>query len=327
MAETVDATVGKTVYEIVGETVQRPAQVTAKADKPAASAPRPETPPDDALARRAYFPRGLVQPASGFRFGADTLLLAAFVARALPPAKPGRDKRLTGLDLGTGCGAASLGLLVVRPDLDLMLTGIDSSPEMVAAAGENARSLALDKRFRAELAEVQDFRCSGPGPGPGPGPGMDLALANPPFRQPGTGRACPDAARDRARFEGPGGFAAFAACAARSLRPSGRLFLVHLAERLPELLRLLGDSGLAPRRALPVQGRAGQAPRLVLLDCQRRGQRTGRPDFTLLAPLVLYAADGSLTPEAAEFCPPLASNPRRAGPGAGCALAKGSDAG
>lgn len=142
---------------------------------------------------------------------------------------------------------------------------------------------------------------------------MDLALANPPFRQPGTGRACPDAARDRARFEGPGGFAAFAACAVRCLRPRGQLFVVHLAERLPELLRILGDSGLAPR--------------LVLLDCQRRGQRAGRPDFKLLAPLVLYAAGGSLTPGAAEFCPPLAANPRRAGPGAGCALAKGSDEG
>jgi tRNA1Val (adenine37-N6)-methyltransferase len=258
-------------------------------------------------ARRGLFPRGLTQPAGGFRFGADTLLLSAFAARSLPPAGARGRKALTGLDLGTGCGAASLGLLLLRPDLDLGLTGIDSGPEMVQAAAENAGALGLDGRFRAELADVRDFRR------PGSGPGFDLALANPPFRTCGTGRTCADEARNRARFEGPGGLAAFAACAARCLRPRGRLFLVHLAERLPELLRVLADAGLEPRRALPVPGRARQAPRLVLLDCLRGGRRSGGAGFALLAPLVLYALDGSLTPEAAGFCPPLTTNPRRAG--------------
>ncbi len=279
--------------------------------------PHPPTPAPATQARRALFPRGLTQPAAGFRFGADTLLLAAFAAQALPSARTAAQARaLSGLDLGTGCGAASLGLLLLRPDLDLDLTGIDTGPEMVDAARENARALGFAERFRAEVADVQDFRR----------PDLDLALANPPFRKPGTGRACPDQARSRARFEGPGGFAAFAACAARCLRPRGRLFVVHLAERLPELLRILEDQNLAPRRALPVQGRTGQAPRLVLLECLHGGLHGGRSGFALLAPLALYAADGSLTPEATAFCPPLAVNPRRAGPGAGSALAKGDDA-
>ena len=293
---------------------------------PAIAAPIPEDIPEDTpevRARRELFPRGLAQPAGGFRFGADTLLLSAFAARSLPPVAARGAKTLTGLDLGTGCGAASLSLLLLRPDLDLALLGLDSGPEMVDAAMENARALGLDGRFRAELADVQDFRRlrsdlgSGSGFGPGFGPGFDLALANPPFRTCGTGRTCADEARNRARFEGPGGFAAFAACAARSLRPRGRLFVVHLAERLPELLRVLEDAGLAVRRALPVQGRLGQAPRLVLLDCLRQGlkngPRGGRAGFALLAPLVLYAPDGSLTAEASSFCPPLATNPRRAG--------------
>lgn len=276
--------------------------------------PQPQTP--FTAARRKLFPRGLTQPAQGFRFGADTLLLSAFAARALPAVKAQGAKALTGLDLGTGCGAASFGLLLLRPDLELTLTGLDSGPEMVDAATENARALGFEARFRAELADVRDFRR------PGPGPGFDLALANPPFRKPGTGRASPDQARNRARFEGPGGMGAFAVCAARNLRPRGRLFVVHLAERLPELLRVLEDSGLAPRRALPVQGRTGQAPRLVLLECLRGVC----PGFALLAPLALYAVDGGLTPEAAAFCPPLAVNPRRAGPGVGSALANCGDA-
>jgi len=249
--------------------------------------------PDAAALRRARFPRGLAQPEGGFRFGADTLLLAAFAHANL---KPG--KALTGLDLGTGCGAASFGLLLLRPVDPLRLTGIDTGPEMIDAAKANAAALGL-AQFTPLLADVQDYRSTGAG--------FDFVLANPPFRVPGTGKACPDDGRHRARFEGPGGFAAFAACAGRNLRAGGRLFLVHLAERLPELLRTLAEAGLNTRQLLPVQGLAGKPPRLVLLMAVRGGGE----GLSLDCPLILYTAQGELTPEALGFCPHLAANPCR----------------
>jgi tRNA1Val (adenine37-N6)-methyltransferase len=243
--------------------------------------------------RRARFPRGLAQPEGGFRFGADTLLLAAFAHANL---KPGA--ALAGLDLGTGCGAASIGLLLLRPGEPLRLTGIDTGPEMIDAAKLNAAALGL-AQFTPLRADVQDFRPTGPG--------FDFILANPPFRAPGTGKACPDEARHRARFEGPGGFAAFAACAGRSLRAHGRLFLVHLAERLPELMRELAAAGLNTRRLLPVQGHADKPPRLVLLMAVRGGGE----GLALDCPLTLYSPQGELTPEARAFCPHLKVNPVR----------------
>jgi len=255
-------------------------------------APPHETIPPDAQTRRARFPRGLTQPADGFRFAADTLLLAAFAAQTLGGRKP-----LTGLDIGTGCGAASFGLLLLRPDLDLHLTGIDASPELLACAQDNARGLGLDRRFAALDADAAVYAA----------PACDFALLNAPFRTPGTGRACPNHGRERARFEGPGGFALFAGCAARNLRTRGRLFLVHLSERLPALFAALVGQGLAPKRLLPVQGRGGQSPRLVLIAAVRGGG----PGLNLLPPLTLYDDRGGLTPEAERFCPPLAVNPRR----------------
>lgn len=247
----------------------------------------------DAALRRARFPRGLAQPEGGFRFGADTLLLAAFAHANLWPAKA-----LVGLDLGTGCGAASIGLLLLRPTEPLRLTGIDTGPEMINAARANAIALGLSQ-FSPLLADVQDYRPAGPG--------FDFVLANPPFRALGTGKVCPDNGRSRARFEGPGGFAAFAACAGRCLRKGGRLFLVHLAERLPEILCELTKAGLTTRRLLPVQGGADKPPRLVLLMAVRGGGE----GLSLDCPLILYTAQGELTRETLRFCPHLAANPCR----------------
>lgn len=262
--------------------------------------------------RRARFPRGLAQPEGGFRFGADTLLLSAFAHAHLKRGKPASGPvppLVTGLDLGTGCGAASIGLLLLRPEEALRLTGIDTGPEMIAAATHNAEKLDLAEHFAPLLADVQDHRCPAP---------VDFALANPPFRAPGSGKHCPDDARHRARFEGPGGFAAFAACAARNLRTGGQLFLVHLAERLPELICALEQAGLRTRRLLPVQGQADTAPRLALVMAVRGGGQ----GLVLEPPLILYSPEGELTPQALAFCPHLAANPMRktlrpTGPNAG----------
>lgn len=57
---------------------------------------------------RALFPRGLHQPQDSYRFGADALLLAAFAAESLA-SLPGAAPRKV-VELGSGCGAALLGL-------------------------------------------------------------------------------------------------------------------------------------------------------------------------------------------------------------------------
>ena len=156
----------------------------------------------DAAARRALFPRGLLQPEGGFRFGVDTLLLSAFAHRQLKA-----DAALTGLDLGCGCGAAAFGLLLLPGRQALALTGVDLDPHMARAAALNAQALGLAERFQASTLDVEAFAAPAP---------AHFALCNPPFRVPDSGRPCPDQRRQAARFEGPGGFAAFARCAARN---------------------------------------------------------------------------------------------------------------
>jgi tRNA1Val (adenine37-N6)-methyltransferase len=145
---------------------------------------------------RRNFPRGLSQPESGFRFSMDALLLAAFAGR--------EQVRGRVLDLGTGCGVVGLGLALDHPDF--FGVGLDLSPEMLRHARVNVHRLGFDGRFAMLRADVR-------GPFGLEPESMDLVLCNPPYRDPGRGRTCPDEARTMARFEEPG-----RACGLRSRR-------------------------------------------------------------------------------------------------------------
>ncbi len=245
-------------------------------------------------AARQAFPRGLMQPEGGFRFGADALLLAAFAATMA-------GNRV--LDLGTGCGAAGLGLLLARQDTDSRVLGLDRDPAMVDAAGQNARRLGLADRFTAQLLDVRDIR-SRPEVTP---ESVGLALANPPYRHPGSGRPCQDASRQSARFETQGELADFAAAAAYALANGGHLACVYLAERLTYAIATLSARRLEIKTILPVHPRQGAPATHVLL----LARKNGRPGLFLQSPLFLYEGTGPttrLTEAALRFCPFLACN-------------------
>lgn len=239
------------------------------------------------LERRAFFPRGLVQPESGYRFSLDSLLLACF-------AQASRGQQ--GIDLGCGCGVVALGMVLRQPDLHIF--GIDINPDNIRTAEENSVNLHLTDKLTFEEADVADWRPEGV---------VDFVVANPPYREPGTGRTSRGEARQTARFEARATFGGFARCAAVSLKTRGRFAFVHLPERLPELLADLADSGLAPKRMRLVHGRAGDTARMVLLEAVK----AGGSGLKVESPLILHRGRGKntrLTEQALEFCPYLSCN-------------------
>lgn len=249
---------------------------------------------------RDSFPRGLAQPACGFRFSADALLLACFAANRVC-------RRV--LDLGAGCGVVGLGLLLHLPDADIQVIGVDCSPDMVEAATANATALGLDHRYRAVLGDVRamaEIADCAPN-------AFDLVLCNPPYRQPGHGRLPPDPDKQAARFETSADLEDFFQAAARSLDTKGRLALVHLPEHLHRIFTALAKAGLEPKRLRLVHGREDKAASLLLLEARK----AVRPGLRIEPPLLLYAqkAQGSeLTQDARAFCPFLACNSLRPAP-------------
>ena len=244
---------------------------------------------DRTVESRKRFPRGLEQPREGYRFSADSLLLACY-----PKLK--RSWRV--LDLGTGCGAVGLGLLLRRDQNGTCVLGVERDPRLVQAAGNNAEKLGLQERFGVLQLDVRELRNS-----PETGPeSFDMVVANPPYRSRGSGRECRLEGETVARFEANTGLEEFVRAGAYSLKNRRKLVIIYLAERLVHLFRVLVGHRLEPERMRLIHGVQGRRARLVLVEARKNG----RAGLEIEPPLTLYRALGDrmvLTDEASSFCP------------------------
>ncbi len=206
----------------------------------------------------------ICQPRKGYRAATDPVFLAASV-----PARPGAHV----LELGCGVGVAALCLAARVPGLDL--TGVELQPDYAALARINAqRNRATLSVIEADLAALPaDLRARR----------FDHVVANPPYYATATPPA-QDAGRDRALREATP-LATWLDVALRRCRDGGHVSIIHLAERLPDLL-----AGLAPRAScmvLPLAARAGRPARRVIVQA-RKG---GRAPMVLLPPLIIHQGD------------------------------------
>ncbi len=245
---------------------------------------------------RQLFPRGLEQPEGGYRFSMDSLLLSCFCR--IP-------KRAVGADLGTGCGVVGLGLLLrgEHDTADWQVDGVELNPDAARCARENARLLGFENRFTVHEEDVSRFGQQNSKLAQA----LDFVVANPPYRDPASGRVSKGEHRGDARFEQRASFSDFCVCAARLLRSKGRFFVVHLAERLPDILQDMRTARLEPKRMRLVHSRVDEPARMVLLE----GVHNARPGFVAEAPLVVYEGHGpetAMTGAVLEFCPFLQCN-------------------
>jgi tRNA1Val (adenine37-N6)-methyltransferase len=221
---------------------------------------------EDELTRDAFL-GGLVQafqPRLGYRAATDPVFLAACV-----PARAGQRV----LELGCGVGVASLCLHARVAGLHL--TGVEVQGNYAVLARRNADANgAVMQVVQADLAALPaDLRAQS----------FDHVIANPPYYA-AQGPAAQDAGRDRAlREDTP--LALWLDVALKRVRDGGHVTLIHLTDRLPDLL-----AGLCPRASvivLPLAARAQRPARRVIVQA-RKG---GRSPLVLLPPLVIHQGD------------------------------------
>lgn len=186
-------------------------------------------------------------------FGTDAVLLSHF-ARA--------NKKDSLVDLGTGCGI--IPFLMLRDGNCQRAIGVDISAEAIDLALKTKEKYGLQK-FTAVLSDLKelkgrvDFGCH------------SLVTCNPPYKATGAGIKNPDNVLSVARHEITCNLEDIIAVSAKLLKTTGRLCMCHRPERLAELMSLLRQYKIEPKRLRLVCQRKGEEPWLVLVEGRRCG--------------------------------------------------------
>lgn len=196
-------------------------------------------------------------------FGTDAVLLSNF---AKPTAK---DKMV---DLGTGCGI--IPLLCLRDHNLKNAVGVDISKEATDLAEKTKSELNLSNFtvINSDLKELKgkvDFGCH------------TLVTCNPPYKAPNAGLKNPDSVIEVARHEVACTLRDIIEVGAKLLQTSGRLCMCHRPERLSELMSLMSEYKVEPKRLRLVCQRKGEEPWLVLVEGRRSGKTGLRIEPTL----------------------------------------------
>ncbi|WP_243688230.1 tRNA1(Val) (adenine(37)-N6)-methyltransferase [Geotalea toluenoxydans] len=155
----------------------------------------------------------IVQPANGYRFSLDPLLLCAFA---------GVPDRARVADLGTGCGI--MPLLLAGQGKGVTVVGVEFQESMAELARQNTSLNGLADRVSVVAEDIGNLRRLFPVSS------FDLVVSNPPYRKPSTGRISPKQGRDKARHETTATLADFMAIAKYLVKPGGRIcFIYHVS--------------------------------------------------------------------------------------------------
>ncbi|GAB4304072.1 MAG: methyltransferase [Desulfuromonadia bacterium] len=218
----------------------------------------------------------ILQPEDGYRFSVDPLLLCRF-------ATPGDGDRV--IDLGTGCGV--IPLVSARLNETATFVGVERQPLLARLARENVVLNRLEGRIEIVEGDILELK------GRFPVSSFDLVVANPPYRKQGSGRQSPVKGRDEARHESTATLADFLAMAKYLVSPSGRICMIHLAERLPEFLAAAEGMKMAVTRLRMVHGTIDAPARMVLFEVVKgRGAQT-----VVLPPLIIREEGGAYAGE------------------------------
>jgi tRNA1(Val) A37 N6-methylase TrmN6 len=219
----------------------------------------------------------LRQPARGYRAGVDAALLAAAC-----------DASVGGRVIEAGCGAGGALLAAAVRREGVRFVGLERDGRAAMLARENAAANDLSSRVEVIEGDVV-HRFSGLGLEP-----FDAALANPPFFDDPNALRGPSEAR-RAAWMADDGLAAWTGFLSKAVREGGTITLIHRADRLADILALLGEK-CGAFQVRPVHPFADEPAKRVLV----RAMKTGKAPLRLLPALVLHDRAGGKHTEAAE---------------------------
>jgi len=219
----------------------------------------------------------IIQNPSEFCFSLDAILLAHFVTVK---------QSMNVVDLGTGTGVISL-LLSARGAGHV--TGVEMSPSMADMAIRSVKLNHLEEKvhiINGDLCNIKELFPAGAGE-------YDLVVSNPPYRAVRAGYISPNDKVAMAKHEVTATLQDVVNAAKYLVKNRGRFAMVHLPERMSEILVAMSQAGLEPKRLRLVHSTVYKKPKMLLVE----GVRGAKPGLTVLPPLSVYKDDGSYSDE------------------------------
>lgn len=227
----------------------------------------------DDLQRNGY---QIIQNPAKFCFGMDAVLLSGFV-RVKPGAKV--------LDLGTGTGI--IPLLVEAKTPAAHISAIEIQEESADMARRSVRLNGLESKIdivTGDLREADKYFDAA---------SFDVITCNPPYMIGQHGLTNPDAPKAIARHEILCTLEDVVRNAAKLLKPGGYFCMVHRPFRLAEIITVMTNHKLEPKRMKLVYPYIDKEPNMVLIE----GCRGGKPRMTVEKPLIVYKETNVYTDE------------------------------
>jgi len=222
----------------------------------------------------------LYQNKNGYRFSVDPLLLHSFVnvryAREI-------------IDLGAGSGI--IGLLLARKYAGANVQLVELQKSLYRLAKRNILLNGLENRVGVLLTDIKQISTVVPPLS------YDLAVSNPPFRKPASGRINTAEEKAVARHEIKLKLPELAESASYLLKTRGRFFMIFHPERILEVVDALRRWRLEPKRIRFVHNDTDSGSKIVLVEAVKEG----RAGVKIEKPLFIYNRDGSYTDEVREM--------------------------
>lgn len=184
------------------------------------------------------------------------------------------------LDLGTGTAAIPL-ILSARGAKNI--TGVELNPVMAEIAQRNVSLNGKDEVISIrhdDYRNIKTWAKSGE---------FAAIYANPPYREKSRGAYSDVEGIRRACHEETAALDDVVTAVQYALKYRGRFRMVHITERLTDILEALRSHGLEPKTLQFIHGRPKQKAKLFLVEAIRGGS-TG---VEILPPLIVHNADGS----------------------------------
>lgn len=230
----------------------------------------------DDLQRNGY---RIIQHPEKFCFGMDAVLLSGFAT-----ARQGD----LALDLCTGTGI--IPILMEAKTEAAHLTGLEIQEESADMARRSVQLNHLEEKIdivTGDIREADSYFASA---------SFDVITCNPPYMIGQHGLTNPETPKAIARHEILCTLEDVVSQTARLLRPGGHFYMVHRPFRLAEIIAMLVQYKLEPKRMRLVYPYVDKEPNMVLIEAVRGGKSR----MTVEKPLIIYREQGVYTEEICE---------------------------